>query len=137
MTWDGVERRSKKRYGVKNSAVRYRRGGLTAFLSPVSPKLILLNVSECGCHFITKDPLEPGAKLSIEIEAPKLPKTIAATGRVIWARRSEDVKAFRVGVEFTNMPQRSKVLLKGLLDNAILENVEVSTRVYVRELEKL
>ena len=31
MSWNGVERRNKKRYGVKNSTVKYRKGAFVLF----------------------------------------------------------------------------------------------------------
>lgn len=136
MSWNGVERRSKKRYGVKNSTVKYRKGAFVLF-APASDNLLLLNVSETGCHFITKEDLELGQKLSLTIEAPRMAAAAHVKGRVVWARKSEDQHAYRVGVDFDPPSDTMKKRLKSLLDNAVLENVEVSTRVVLKEIEKL
>ena len=137
MVWKGKERRSKKRYGIKNSTLRYRRGGLLSILRAHSPRYLLLNVSETGCHFITKEELGEGEPISLSLEAPKLTGTIRVRGEVIWCRKSEDINAYRVGIKLGNLGGRSHNLLKSLLDSAILENVEISTKVYLKEIEKL
>lgn len=137
MGWDGKERRRRKRYAVKNSALRYRRGGPIWFVMPASPKYLVLNFSEVGCHFITREELAPGQSLRLAIEAPNVRGTIAAPARVVWCRKSEEINAYRVGVEFGSLASRSRAVLKNLLDSAILENVEISTKVYLKEIERL
>ena len=137
MGWDGKDRRRKKRYAVKNSTMRYRKGGLLSFLFPASPKYLLLNFSETGCHFITREELHPGLTIRLSIEAPNVRGTIAAAARVIWCRKSEEINAYRVGTELTSIGGHSKALLKNLLDSAILENVEISTKIYLKEIERL
>lgn len=138
MIWDGIERRTKKRYGIRNSTVRYRKGsGPLALLAGQSPTYLLLNVSEQGCHFISKEQIPPGTMVSLTIDAPRLPRTIPLAGRVIWTQKSAEVDAFRTGVTFTRVPGKAKPILKTLLDNAILDNVEISTRVYMKEVERL
>lgn len=137
MGWDGVERRNKKRYGIKSSVVRYKRG-LLPLLGGQSDPLLLLNVSQGGCHFMSREPLELEQKLALKIEAPQLSSPLHARGRVAWIRPSEQAKQmYRVGVEFTQLSAGARKILKDLLDSAVLDNVEVSTRVYVKELEKL
>ncbi|MBI2933226.1 MAG: PilZ domain-containing protein [Planctomycetes bacterium] len=137
MGWDGGNRRRKKRYALKNSALRYRKGGLLAFLFPSSAKYLLLNFSETGAHFISREELKPGQRLRLAIEAPSLRGTIHVPARVTWCRRSSEINAYRVGVRFGTLGGRSKVLLKNLLDSAILENIEISTKVYLKEIERL
>lgn len=136
MSWNGVERRGKRRYGVKSSTLKYRKGAFTLF-SPSSDPLLLLNVSESGCHFITKEDFEPGQKMTLTIEAPRLPAAVHVKGRVTWSRKSEEQHAYRVGVEFEGISDTARKRLKSLLDNAILENVETSTRVVLKEIERL
>jgi c-di-GMP-binding flagellar brake protein YcgR len=137
MSWDGKERRRKRRYAVKNSTVRYRKGGMLALLFPPSRKYLLLNFSEIGCHLITAEELRPGQMLRLSIDAPNLRGTIAAQARIVWCRKSEEIHAHRVGCEFASLGAGSKALLKNLLDSAILENVEISTKVYLKEIERL
>lgn len=133
----GPERRVKKRYGVKNSTLRYRRMGVLSVLRAPSPKYLLLNLSESGCHFITRELLSVGDALSLTIDAEKMAAPFRARGEVVWCRKSEELNAHRIGVRFTSIRGKSRTLLKHLLDGAILENIEVSTRIYLKEIERL
>ncbi len=137
MTWDGKERRQKKRYGIKGSTLRYRKGGFFAFLMPPSPRYLLLNVSETGAHFITKEELAVGQALRLSLDASQVRGSIVVASTVIWARKSEDINAFRVGVKFAPLGDTARKRLKTVLDSAVLENVEISTKVYLKEIERL
>ncbi len=137
MGWDGRERRRKKRYGVKSSVVRYRKGGLLAFLKPPSPAYLLLNFSELGAHFITREELAPRRPLLLSIDAPSTAGTARVRGATVWTRKSEELGAFRVGVEFGALSERSERILKRMLDGAILDSVEISTKAYLKEIERL
>lgn len=137
MNWDGVERRRKKRYGIRNSTVRYKKDTLFSFLAPASSKYLLLNFSEHGCHFITQQLLEVDARLTFYLEAPKVHGTVALKGRVVWTRKSDKVDAYRVGVEFSSLSGRARALLKNMLDTALLENVDITTKQYMKDIEKL
>lgn len=137
MSWDGKERRRKKRYGVKASIVRYRKGGLFAFLKPPSSSYLLLNFSELGGHFISREALPAGQALLLSIEAPSAPGTARARGTVVWSRKSEELNAHRVGVAFGALTARSRKLFKFMLDGAILDSVEISTKAYLKEIERL
>lgn len=137
MPWDGVERRKTKRYGVKNSIISYKRGGLFSVLSPPSDKYLVLNISQGGCSFITREELSPGSNLVLFIEQQRIKRILKVGARVIWCKKSETVNAFRVGVEFSSLNSATKALLKSLLDSALVENVEISTKIYLKELEKL
>lgn len=137
MGWDGKDRRRRKRYGVKDSTLTYRKGGLLSFLMPPSARYLLLNVSELGAHFITRDDLAVGQALKLSVSAPQSRGTVHATARVVWSRKSEELHAYRVGVEITGLSEGARRRLKVLLDGAILENVELSTKVYLKEIERL
>jgi c-di-GMP-binding flagellar brake protein YcgR len=136
MAWDGVERRGRKRYGVKDAIVRYKKG-LLSFLAPASQKYLVLNLSETGLEFITKEQVHEGRKLTVLVSAPPVRGTVHARGRVIWIRKSQEQDAFRVGLEFTSISDRSRAYLKALLDSAVVDSIEISTRVYLKELDKL
>lgn len=135
--WDGADRRKKRRYGIRGSTVRYRTSGVFSFLSPYSAKLLLLNFSEGGCHFISKAPMEPGADLDLELEAPKVRGAVRARGRVVWSKKSEQREAFHVGVEFRPLSSGAKGALKNMLDAALLDNVDITTRQYLKEIDRL
>ena len=135
--WNGMERRHKKRYGVKGSTIQYRKGGLLAALAPVSARYLLLNVSETGCNFITKDSLAHGQPLSITVVAPGLDSSIGGQGRVSWVRKSPEFDAFHVGVEFTKMSPACRSALRSIIDTAVIDKVEITTRIFLKEIERL
>jgi hypothetical protein len=137
MPWDGIERRRKKRYGIQGCTVEFKRRHPLDFLKNYSRKHLVLNMSELGCCFITKEHFREGNKLRMKITAPGVSGSIIATGRVVWSRKSENIDAYRIGVEFFTMDDNSKKRMKIMLDNAVLESVEVSTRIYLKEIEKL
>lgn len=137
MGWDGANRRKNKRYGIKSSTVHYRKGFLP-FMGTRSEPLLLLNVSKSGCHFMTRESLPLEQKLALKIEAPQLSSALNVQARVTWIKASSQAKGmYRVGLEFSRVSPTARKKLKQLLDNAVLENVEITTRVYMKELEKL
>ncbi len=137
MTWDGTERRRSKRYGVKDSSIKYRRAGLTSLFSNYSDRLLLLNFSEGGVHFITKEELPVGRKIQMLLEFPKITTSLRMTARVIWTRKSAEHDAFRTGVEITGISDKTKKLLRHVQDNTLLDNVKISTGMYLKEIKRL
>jgi hypothetical protein len=138
MAWDGVERRRFKRYGVRSSTVRYGTGGILSSLANLGQKYLILNISEQGFKFITKDPMNAGDKLKLQIEAPTINKTpFKAQGRVVWVMRSQTQDVWHVGVEFTKIKGKYEGILKTLVDSAVLEKVDISTTMYLREIKRL
>lgn len=137
MAWDGVERRKHKRYGIRGSTIRYKSGGILSFLNSASSRYLVLNMSEGGLHFISKEPLKAGQKIHLTLEAPSLEGTVKGKGTVVWVRKSEDHHAYRVGVKFTSFDEKSRFRLRHILDNAILERVDITTKIYLKEIQKL
>ncbi len=137
MVWDGAERRRKKRYGIKDAIVRYKRAGLFSFIRGTSQKYLLLNICELGLGFITKEPVRENEDLVLYVSGPRVFGTIRATGRVVWVKKSEHQEAYRVGVEFYGIRGRALDPLKTLLESAVIDSVEISTRVYLKEIDKL
>ena len=135
--WDGTERRQTKRFGVKDATVQFQRGGLLSFINSLSERYYLLNLSLEGCYFITRSALKEGESLKLTIEAPLAPSPIQARGRVAWVRKSKDFEAWRVGVEFGRLGDKHRKHLQFVLDNTILRKVDVSTRTYLRDIERL
>lgn len=136
MSWDGKERRAKKRYGVKGAVVRYKPASPLSFLSSGSPRYLVLNLSETGLEFMTKEPIEEGRKLKFALEAPRIQGTIRGAGRVIWVKPSKNREACRVGASI-RLTGRSLSLVRAILENAVIDSVEISTRVYLKEIERL
>ncbi|MDQ7779463.1 MAG: PilZ domain-containing protein [Planctomycetota bacterium] len=137
MDWNGQESRKKKRFGVRGSTVKYKRKSVFSMLRAPSARFLVLNMSDGGLHFVTREPLMPGQVLSLDICAPDTDGQINAQGRVIWVRKSQDVEAYHIGVEFTKMSDKNTSLLRHVLDGALLEKVDMSTKVYLKEIEKL
>lgn len=138
MAWDGVERRRHKRYGVRASTVRYGSGGILSSLANLGQKYLILNISEGGFKLITKDPMNAGDKLKLLIEASTINKTPLKTrGRVVWVSRSQTQGVWHVGIEFTNIKRKYEGILKTLVDSAVLEKVDISTTMYLREIKRL
>ena len=137
MAWDGVERRNRKRYGVRDAIVRYKKASLLSFIAPASQKYLVLNLSDTGLEFITKETVIEGRKLTVAVTAPPIRGTVHATGKVIWVKKSQEQDAFRVGLEFTRLSARSAAYLRALLDSAVVDTIEISTRVYLKELDRL
>ncbi|NUN50200.1 MAG: PilZ domain-containing protein [Candidatus Brocadiae bacterium] len=136
-TWDGTERRKKKRFGVRGCTLRYKKGGLLSFLSSYSDKLLTLNLSETGCHFIARRAVPAGMPIAVLLEAPQAGDRISASGRVVWCAKSKEHEAFHVGVEFLSVPKAGRIQLKVLIDNSVLEKIDLSTKVYLKEIERL
>lgn len=136
-TWDGTERRRHKRYGVKDSSVKYRRAGALSLFTNYSDRLLLLNFSESGIHFITKEDLPPGQKIHILLEFPKISTALKLTARIIWTRKSTEHDAFRTGVEIVAMADKPRKLLRHVQDNTLLDNVKISTGMYLKEIKRL
>ena len=125
MGWDGTERRKKKRYGIKNSVVRYRKSALPLIGSHSDP-LLLLNISASGCHFMSREPLEEDQTVTLKIEAPPLASALSVKARIVWIRPSVQTQGmYRVGLNFTRVSGSARQILKDLLDTAVLDNVEV------------
>ena len=137
MPWNGQDRRGKKRYGIKDAIVQYKKASVISFLAPPSQRYLVLNLSPNGMAFMTRQAMTEGQRLSVRINAPRLPGAIRAYGRVAWVRQTREQDAYRVGVEFTRVSSRARSLLKALLDWSVVDSIEISTRVYLKDLEKL
>ena len=137
MSWDGRERRAHRRYGVKGSVVRWRPGAPIGWISPASAPHILIDLSTDGCHFVSKAQLPPGKRLSLSIEAPSSRAPARTTGKVAWSRRSEEHDAWHTGVAMRPRTALAATRLKSVLDGAVLDRVEITTRRYLKEMDRI
>lgn len=138
MPWDGVERRKHKRFGVKNCTFQFRKSSFFSFLSIPSEKYLVLNVSEGGLHFISKEKITENEKLVLHIEAPEIIKPpIRGTAKVIWVKHSQEFNTYRVGVQFSNLSSKARALLKTVLDSTVLDQIDITTKAYLKELKKI
>lgn len=136
MGWDGIERREHKRFGLKRLGIQYVKGGLFAFLTGYSDKYLVLNISEGGLYFMTKQELSTGNTIHFRIESAEGAK-VKASGVVVWAQKSVDHDAFKVGVRYKGLSAGNRRRLRNLLDSAVLDKIDVSTTIYMREVERL
>lgn len=138
MPRDKREQREHKRFGVKGCTMQYKSGRLFGLFSTISKRYLVLNISPTGLHFISKEELKPGQRILININAPLLDdEPIRAAGRVIWTKESTQHQAYRVGVTFRRLSHTARTRLKLILDNALLDKIDISTRMYLKEVEKL
>ncbi len=137
MSWDGKERRAHRRYGVKGSVVRWRPGPPIGWVSPASAPHILIDLSPDGCHFVSHVELRPGKRLSLAIDAPPGDVTARAVGSVAWSRRSEEHDAWHTGVLMRPRTPAAAARLKIVLDGAVLDRIEITTRRYLKEMGRL
>jgi hypothetical protein len=137
MTWDGRERRAHRRYGVKGSLVRWRPGPPIGWVSPPSAPHLLIDLSPDGCHFLSKTQIPPGKRLSLSIEVPSTDATSRAAGFVAWSRRSEEHDAWHTGIAMKTSSPSSASRLKSVLNGAVLDRVEITSRRYLKESGKL
>ena len=138
MAWDGIERRRHKRYGIKSSTVRYAGGGFTSALSNMGQKYLILNISEGGLKLITKDQMNVGDKMRMQIEAPTITKgVVKVKGRVVWVQRSATQEVWHMGIAFDKVKKKYEGILKTFIDSAIMEKIDLSTSMYMRELKRL
>lgn len=138
MTWDGVEKRQHKRLGIKGCTLQYKSAKCLGIFSIVSNRYLVLNISPIGLSFISKEELQPMDTLFLSVTAPLLNgEIIRLKGRVIWIKESPQYHAYRTGIEFINTARRARQRLKIILDNALLDQIDLSTRVYLKEVDKL
>ena len=137
MSWDGTERRTHRRYGVKGSAARWRPGPPFGWISPSSLPHVLLDLSPGGCRFVSEVELKPWKRLALSIDAPPSPMPVRARGRVAWSRRSEEHGAWHTGVSMTPKSPAAAARLKLSLDGAVQDRIEITTRRYLKEMGRL
>ncbi|MBI4835287.1 MAG: PilZ domain-containing protein [Planctomycetes bacterium] len=138
MAWSGSERRENKRFGVKGCSIQYKHTKLFGLLGSFSNRYLVLNISPTGLSFISKEEIHTGDKISLLITAPLLENgEINLKGEVVWVKKSEQHQAYRNGVKFIDPSKKAKLKLRLILDNALLDQIDISTRVYLKEVNKL
>ena len=94
-------------------------------------------MSTDGCHFVSKVQLPTGKRLSLSIEAPAARAAARTTGTVAWVRRSEEHDAWHTGVAMRPRTALAATRLKSVLDGAVLDRVEITTRRYLKEMDRI
>ena len=137
MSWTSAERRREKRYGIKKLAIRYSKSKFSAVIGNMSEKFLVLNVSEHGVNFMTRKELKPGEKICIRMMLPEQTVQIHASAKIIWNKKSVEHDAFRIGAEIIKINKPNKNKLKIILADAVLDKIDFSTGIYLREVDRL
>lgn len=132
------EHRDHKRYRIKNSMVQYKPVHFLGLFSKTSKRHLILDISQDGMQFVTKDEFKKQSLLSLDISTPSLDeKIIHARGRVAWVRKAPGLAAYGVGVKFDPMEQPDIDKLKLLLDNNNLNKSKISDSVHLKIIGQL
>jgi Tfp pilus assembly protein PilZ len=132
------ERRIHKRYTVMGCTIRYKTDSFFSRFTGVSQKYMVLDVSQSGIQFITKQKFKEQTPLFLNISAPGLNKdTIHIKGRVAWIRKSSALHIYGVGVEFVNMAEAERAKLQFLIDDTVITKSKIFDRVHLDKAEKL
>ena len=137
MNWDGQERRSNKRYGVKKLGIQYSKTRLLSFLGSYSEKYLVINVSEGGLYFMTRENLLINQKLFVKLGSPHIDSSITAGIEVVWSAKSSEHDAFKIGARFVKLSEKNQKRLRKLLEEAVLDKIDFSTSIYLREVDRL
>ena len=132
------EHRDCKRYRLKDGMLQYKPVHFLGLFSKSSKRRFILDISQDGVQFATREDFKKQAMLSLDISAPFLGKEIIRVrGRVVWVRKAPGIKAYGVGVKFGPMEQTNMAKLKVLLVNAKLNKTNISDSVHLKRIGKL
>ncbi|MCK5342937.1 MAG: PilZ domain-containing protein [Candidatus Heimdallarchaeota archaeon] len=137
MVWDGTERRENKRYGIKRLGIQYAKSKIAGMLGNFSDKYLVLNISEVGLFFMSREELIQGQKIKVKFGINGEEQRLQASAEVVWSKKSDEHNAIRLGLKFTAMSGRTRKKLKTLIDGAVLDKIDFSTGIYLREVDRL
>ncbi|MFH0888133.1 MAG: PilZ domain-containing protein [Planctomycetota bacterium] len=132
-----AENRTHKRYSIMGCTIRYKPDTFFSRFSKVSHKYMVLDISQSGMQFITKEKFNKQTPLLLDITAPTLNREIIhIKGRVVWIKASPALHIYGVGVEFINMKEADRLRLQLLLDNAAASKSKISDNVHLDKADK-
>ncbi len=137
MVWDGTERRENKRYGIKRLGIQYAKSKFAGMLGNFSDKYLVLNISEGGLFFMSREELIQGQKVKVKFGINGEEQRLNACAEVVWSKKSDEHNAYRLGLKFTSMSSRTRKKLKTMIDGAVLDKIDFSTGIYLREVDRL
>ena len=137
MDWDGQERRENKRYGVKKLGIQYSKTRLLSFLGNFSEKYLVINISESGLYFMTREDIAIDQKIFIKLGSPNIDSQISAGVEVVWTTKSSEHDAYKIGAKFVKLSEKNQKRLRKLLEEAVLDKIDFSTSIYLREVDRL
>ncbi|MBI4833292.1 MAG: PilZ domain-containing protein [Planctomycetes bacterium] len=130
--------RSQIRYIIDGCKIQYKPEGLMGLLKSPSVKYIVLDISEGGVQFISKEKFKLKSSLSLNISAPFLKDdVINAKGTVAWVREAPGLQVNGVGIKFDEMDPANKARLKMLLASAAKANSSLPTDVQINSADNI
>ena len=129
------DRRHARRYGVRGSSVRYKKSTILGFLNRPTDRYLIVNLSETGAEFLSRQPVQTGQVLDLEISIPGLDSPLKPGGKIVWCTRAPNVDAFRLGVEFNRISESERQTLRSVLADAVLDEVPITTRIEIPDAE--
>lgn len=133
-----LDKRKDTRVSVKEGVVRFKpTGGHFTFLKGSSEEMPIINVSQRGMRFLSRNKLLIGEKLSFNIGIPLLgSEPLVADGRIVWVDRSHRYEGYLIGVKFTAMTRESMSRLKNLV-SFMASRVKVKQKVKITFSDEL
>ena len=125
--------RDHTRYRIKDGTVQYKPVHFLGLFSRPSKRHLILDISQDGVQFVTREEFKKEALLSLDISAPALDDGIIHTqGRVTWVRKAPGLEAYGVGVKFARIEQPELDKLKLLIDRNNLNKTKISDSVHLK-----
>jgi c-di-GMP-binding flagellar brake protein YcgR len=125
--------RDHSRYRIKGGTVQYKPVHFLGLFSRPSKRHLILDISQDGVQFVTREEFKKEAMLSLDISAPGLDeKVIHVQGRVAWVRKAPGLEAYGVGIKFDSMEQPELNKLKSLIDRNNLNKTKISDSVHLK-----
>jgi hypothetical protein len=121
------EHRHLKRYGVMGCAVQYKPLRWFGARGPLSSKHIVLDISEEGLQFISREAFKTSTKLLMTITAPFLNGyPIHTIGRVLWTKQAVDLPLYVMGIGFVSMQSEDTLRLKTIMTHSVEQHKKIS-----------
>lgn len=138
MPGDKKEHRRHKRYGIKSCTVQHKIASFLGLFGRSSEKYLVLDISPNGLNFISKESFKKQTQISLIITAPILKEeTIHTKGKVVWVKKSPGLNVYGIGIEFVSIGKSDRNKLKRVVDNAIQDKIDISTRVDLKKADPL
>ncbi len=114
---DQSERREKPRFPVTECLVKYNLGAILDFVTkPAGPALPLVDLSLGGLQFLARENPGQDQPVQVRLDIPAFTEVMELPGTVRWTEYLPQRKLYRIGVQFSGLPEDIKEKLR-LLEN--------------------
>jgi hypothetical protein len=132
---DALERRRYKREAIKGSAVQYKKIDFLKLFHKLSDKYFILDISQNGIQFVTREKFKKDTKLLLTITAPFIDgESINVNGYVLWSKKLTGLPGYTTGVRFTSIEPDDRARLKVLLVHEDLEKMRASGNIKLNQI---